>query len=132
MATVIEVKKPRRKLLKKCEYCELFHSGTCPYLRKWFFDGEGNRIVLLHGSCCKCDDYIEYIRGTEKVCGDCEDENDNGVECKRCHTTWCEEDEDYKTRLLWDSMTEEGVEICRGCVGKEGEDEDKICKIGKS
>jgi hypothetical protein len=77
-------------------------------------DGDGGYF------CERCDE--ECDESSDDSDSDSDSDNDNGVECKRCKTTWCEEDEHYEKRLLWNSNTEEGLEICRGCVGKEGEE----------
>jgi hypothetical protein len=134
----------RRKKMKKCEKCQLFHSGTCQVKKfefcqcglkgdwcqcvmcdecgvahedsrhdhytgecdkcgvhvwgegvdgdnvycekcmpesdseeedeviKWQIDERGKRLVTMGGSCDKCDQYTHYIKGTERVCYDCE------------------------------------------------------------
>ncbi len=62
----VEVKKPlRRKKLKKCEECQLFHSGTCQYQepcaeceRKL-----GKDVGIM---CCKNEDGKEMV-----LCSNC-------------------------------------------------------------
>jgi hypothetical protein len=57
------------------------------------------------------------------ACDACE-ESDNGRECARCQTTWCEGDEHFPYRLLWEAKYEpyKGQEICRDCVSREDEE----------
>lgn len=51
--------------------CECDEEGE-DEVKNYWTDDDGKHIVLMKGFCEMCDTYIEYIRGTEKVCGDCE------------------------------------------------------------
>jgi ribosomal protein L40E len=54
------------------------------------------------------------------------EDNDNGRVCPRCNTNHCEEDNEFESRLFWQSNIDK-VEICRACVGKEA-DKPAPCK----
>jgi hypothetical protein len=47
--------------------------GVCrDDIRNYWKDDDGKTIILLKGYCKECGEYIEYINGTEKICGGCE------------------------------------------------------------
>ena len=53
-----------------------------------------------------------------------EEDPEEAEECPRCKTCHCEEDKHHKTREFWKSNTD-GVDVCRGCIAKEDEEEDE-------
>ena len=84
--------------------------------------------VYPYKKCSVCSERSScgnYNDNKEWVCESCaadadEEDNDNGVACKRCGDTTCEEDSHYNCRLLWNS-NKTGKQICRRCVGEEDE-----------
>ena len=96
---------------------------------EWSVDDIEEPNVYPYKKCSVCSERSScgnYNDNKEWVCENCaadEEDNDNGVACKRCGDTTCEEDSHYNCRLLWNS-NKTGKQICRRCVGEEDKDEE--------